>query len=149
MSTDSRNDPVASFNFEIQIDGIGLRAGFSEIGGLSTETEIIEYREGSDAENHVRKLNGKTKYTQVSLKRGYTPNGKELWAWRQSAINGTPERHGGTIILKDEAKNVALKWQFTDGWPSKWAGPAFNAKNNDVAIEELEICIEKLVLDEG
>jgi phage tail-like protein len=148
-STDSRNDPVASFNFEVQIDGIGLRAGFSEISGLSTETDIIEYREGSDAENHNRKLCGRDKVTNLALKRGYTPNGKELWAWRQAVINGMAERHGGTIILKDEAKNVALKWQFSEGWPSKWAGPAFNAKNNDVAIEEMEICIEKLVLDEG
>ena len=36
----SRNDPLASFN--LIITGENLRAGFSEVGGLATETDIIE-----------------------------------------------------------------------------------------------------------
>jgi len=47
--------------------------------------------------------------------------------------------------LLDEARQPALKWNFREGWPSKWEGPAFNAKNNDVAIETLEIAHEGLV----
>ena len=52
----SRNDPLASFNFIVKIENMEL--GFSEIGGLSTETDIIEYREGSE-EPHMRKLPGR------------------------------------------------------------------------------------------
>jgi phage tail-like protein len=61
-------------------------------------------------------------------------------------MDGKTQRLGGTITLLDEARKPALTWEFTEGWPSKWAGPAFNAKNNDVAIEELEICVEGLTL---
>jgi phage tail-like protein len=139
----SRNDPLASFNFIVIVED--MRAGFSEIGGLATETDIIEYREGSE-DITVRKIPGKRKYTNISLKRGYTPDGKDLWAWRKSVMDGRTQRKGGTISLLDESRKVALTWEFSEGWPSKWAGPAFNAKNNDVAIEEMEICVEGLAL---
>jgi phage tail-like protein len=139
----SRNDPLASFNFIVIVED--MRAGLSEIGGLSTETDIIEYREGSE-DITVRKIPGKRKYTNISLKRGYTPDGKDLWAWRKSVMDGKTQRKGGTISLLDESRKVALTWEFSEGWPSKWAGPAFNAKNNDIAIEEMEICVEGLAL---
>ena len=92
--TDQRNDPLASFNFILQIDKV--RVGFAEIGGLSTETDIIEYREGNE-DITVRKIPGKKKFTNLSLKRGYTPQGKELWQWRKSVLDGKTERRGGTI----------------------------------------------------
>jgi len=142
-SSASRNDPLASFNFIIKVDNIS--AGFSEVGGLATETDIIEYRTG-DADITVSKIPGKRKYTNISLKRGYTTNGKDLWAWRKTVMDGKTQRKGGTITLLDEARKPALTWEFADGWPSKWAGPALNAKNNEIAIEELEICIEGLTL---
>jgi phage tail-like protein len=143
-ATDKRLDPFTSFNFILQVDKV--RAGFSEIGGLATETDIIEYREGSE-DITVRKIPGKKKFTNISLKRGYTPQGKELWQWRKSVLDGKTERRGGTITLQDESKAPALVWRFSDGWPSKWTGPALNAKNNDIAIEEMEICVESLKLE--
>jgi phage tail-like protein len=142
-TTGSRNDPLASFNFIVKIENMEL--GFSEVGGLSTETNIIEYREGSE-EARPRKLPGQAKYTNINLKRGYTPNGKELWTWRKTVLDGKTQRKGGTITLLDEGRKPALVWEFSEGWPSKWNGPAMNAKNNDVAIEEMEICVERLAL---
>jgi len=139
----SRNDPLASFNFIVTVENV--RAGFMEISGLSTETNIIEYREGDDIPT-MSKQPGLAKYSNVVLKRGYTTDGKELFAWRKSVLDGKTQRRGGTITLLDEARQPALTWEFNDGWPSKWNGPAFNAKNNDIAIEEMEICIEGLTL---
>jgi phage tail-like protein len=139
----SRNDPLASFNFIVTVENV--RAGFMEISGLSTETNIIEYREGDDIPT-MSKQPGLAKYANIVLKRGYTTDGRELYAWRKSVIDGKTQRRGGTITLLDEARQPALTWEFNDGWPSKWNGPAFNAKNNDIAIEEMEICIEGLTL---
>jgi phage tail-like protein len=142
--TASRHDPLTSFNFIIDIQGI--RAGFAEVGGLTTETDVVEYREGNENIT-VRKIPGKAKYTNISLKRGYTPDGKDLWEWRKSVIEGRTERRSGTITLLDEARQPAKVWHFYEAWPNKWAGPAFNAKNNDIAIEEMEIAHEGLVLE--
>jgi phage tail-like protein len=138
-----RNDPLASFNFIVTIENI--RAGFTEISGLSTESNIIEYREGDDIPT-MTKLPGLLKYTNIVLKRGYTTDGKELFAWRKTVLDGKTERRGGTITLLNEARQPALTWEFNDGWPSKWEGPAMNAKNNDIAIEVLEICHEGCTL---
>jgi hypothetical protein len=64
MPTASRNDPYAGFNFLVEINGIPA-AGFSECSGLATDTEVIEYREGSDPANTVRKLPGITRYSPI------------------------------------------------------------------------------------
>ena len=42
-----RNDPFAQFNFIVEIDGIAS-AGFTEVSGMNTESDIIEYREGNE-----------------------------------------------------------------------------------------------------
>lgn len=139
----SRNDPLTSFNFIVTVEN--MRAGFSEVGGLSSETDIIEYREGNE-NIFSRKLPGKTKHSNISLKRGYTADSKDLVAWRKTVTDGKTVRKGGTITLLNEARQPALTWEFSDGWPSKLAGPAMNAKTNEVAIEEMEICFEKLAL---
>jgi len=144
MATAARRDPLASFNFIIDIEGI--RAGFSEVTGLMTETDIIEYREGTE-DITVRKLPGKRKQTNINLKRGFTTNGKDLWEWRKSVIEGRTKRMSGTITLLDEGRKPAMVWHFYEAWPNKWGGPAFNAKNNDIAIEEFELAHEGLVLE--
>jgi len=142
-STSSRNDPFTSFNFIVDIQG--MKAGFAEVGGLATETDIIEYREGNE-DITVRKIPGKRKYTNLTFKRGFT-NSKELWEWRKKVIDGKTQRLPGTITLLDEARKPVLVWKFYEGWPSKWAGPAFNAKNNEIAIEEMDIAVEGLELE--
>lgn len=141
--TGDRKDPFGAFNFLVEIDGV-TTAGFSEVSGLTSETDVIEYRTGAE-DITVRKIPGLRKYTNIVLKRGYT-QGKELWEWRKRVIEGRTERQSGAIVLLDEGRSPALRWNFREGWPSKWEGPSFNAKNNEVAIESLEIAVEHLEL---
>jgi phage tail-like protein len=143
MATADRNDPYSAFNFKIEIDGVTV-AGFSECTGLTTESDHIEYRTGAE-DITVRKLPGLRKYPNIVLKRGFTTS-HELWDWRKKVIDGKTDRRSGSITLLDEARQKALEWKFTAGWPSKWEGPTLNAKNNEVAIETLEIIHEGLVL---
>jgi phage tail-like protein len=143
VATGDRNDPYSAFNFIVEIDGVVV-GGFAECGGLVTETDVIEYREGNE-DITKRKLPGQDKYNNITLKRGYTAS-RVLWEWRKLTITGHTQRKSGTIQLLDEARQPALKWNFREGWPSKWEGPALNAKNNEVAIESLEIAHEGLEL---
>ena len=143
-ATGSRNDPYSAFNFLVEIDGVTV-AGFSECSGLSAETDAIEYRTGAE-DITVRKLPGLAKYSNITLKRGFTQS-KELWNWRKSVIDGATQRQSGTIVLLDEGRKPALRFNFREGWPRKWDGPTFNAKTNEVAIETLEIAHEGLKLE--
>jgi phage tail-like protein len=140
----TRNDPYGQFNFQVKIDGIVV-AGFSEVSGLTTDTNIIEYRQGSENVETVRKLPGLMKYNNIVLKRGWTADTK-LWTWRKSVIDGKTQRKTGSIVLLDESRSPALSWEFREGWPSKWEGPALNAKTSEVAIETLEIANEGIEL---
>jgi phage tail-like protein len=143
MATGDRIDPFAQYNFLVKIDDV-VRAGFTEVGGLTTEQDVIEYREGSDSAT-VKKLPGLRKYSNITLKRGFTTD-KELWNWRKSTIDGATQRRTGSIVLLDEGRNEALRWNFSEGWLCKWEGPALNATTNEAAIESLEICHEGLEL---
>jgi phage tail-like protein len=144
MATGDRKDPYRGFNFRVEIDGITVGA-FSDVSGLSSDGDIVEYREGTDRQLHVRKLMGLRKFSNIMLKRGYTDN-RELWNWRNNIVNGTPDRRNGAIVLMDEERNDMLRWEFEGGWIHKIDGPTFNAKGNDVTIESLEIVIESLAL---
>jgi phage tail-like protein len=142
--TGDRRDPYSAFNFLVEVDGVTV-AGFSECSGLNTETDPIEYRNG-DEEITVRKLPGLKKFTNISLKRGFTDS-SELWEWRKKVMDGQTERQSGSIVLLNEAREPALRWTFREGWPSKLEGPSLNAKNNEAAIEALEICHEGLAME--
>jgi phage tail-like protein len=142
----ARDDPFKGFNFLVEIDGITV-AAFSEVSGLSSETDVIEYRTGSDKLNAVRKLPGLTKYANIVLKRGVTRD-NELWQWRKAIEQGTPDRRSGAIVLLDDERNPVRRWRFTDGWPATLEGPELNAKANEVAIETIEIAHEGLTLDD-
>ncbi len=138
-----RTDPFAAFNFVVEIDGMA-KAGFSECSGLSTETDVIEYRTG-EMTNTFTKIPGLDKYANIVLKRGFTDN-KDLWTWRKQVIDGKTQRKSGAIVLNDESGKEALRWNFRLGWPRKWDGPTLSGKTNEVAIETLEIAHEGLSL---
>ena len=138
-----RRDPFAAFRFALEIDGV--IAGFSEISGVNNENDKIEYREGVEGPT-VRKLPGLKKFGDITLKRGFTDNG-DLWTWRKTVLDGAAERRSGSIVLRDEGGNDVLRWNFQEAWPSKYSAPAFNAKTNEVAIEELVLQVEYLELD--
>jgi phage tail-like protein len=137
----TRVDPYRGYNFLVEIDGI-TQAGFQECGGLDTSTDPVDYREGTDAP-HVRKLTGLNKYSPISLKRGIT-DADELFKWRQTVVDGKTERKNGSIVLLDEAGTEKLRWNFSQAWPSKWTGPAFNSTGSSVAIETLELTHEEV-----
>jgi phage tail-like protein len=141
----TRVDPFRGFNFRVELDNTSV-ASFREAGGLSMTTDSVDYREGNDVPLSVRKLTGLSKPTgHITLKRGFTKN-QDLWKWYKNILNGVPDRRNGSIVLQDEQHNDVLRWNFENGWICKWEGPAMNATSNDVAIESIEICHERVEL---
>ena len=133
-----RVDPYKNFNFRVEIDGIPS-AGFSEVTGLSSEVECIEYREGGDLT--VRKLVGLRKYSNIVLKRGVTKSA-DLQNWHRNVLNGVTDRRNGSVILLDDERNEVVRWNFFNAFPRKWDGPHLKGDGNEVAIESLELCVE-------
>jgi phage tail-like protein len=142
MSPATRTDPYLASNFRVEIQGIPT-ASFSEVSGLEVEIAAIEYRNGNDTPGSVRKLPGFNKVADVTLKRGITQD-LSLWNWINSVIQGNASRQDVSIVLQDELHNDVARWNLFNAWPCKWSGPALNAKSNEVAMETLVICYERL-----
>jgi phage tail-like protein len=145
MANDQRIDPFRAFNFVLEIDNIA-RGAFSEVGGLTAEGDSVDYREGSDLQSNVRKLVGMRKYTNLTLKRGYTPD-KSLWQWYTNIVNGVADRRNVTITLMNERREPVLRWHAENAWINKIEGPSFKASGNDVAMESVELVHEGLTLE--
>jgi phage tail-like protein len=145
MSPATRTDPYLAGNFLVSIDGIIAEGAFSEVCGLEASIDIVEYRSGNSPEIHAEKLPGLRKYTNITLKRGFTSD-TSLWNWFKSVTNGNESRTTVKITLRDQADNPVLVWQLTDAWPCRWTGPALCADSSEVAIESIEICYEELIL---
>jgi phage tail-like protein len=145
MATDQRNDPYRAYNFVLEIDNVP-KGAFAEVGGLTAEGDSVDYREGTDLQANVRKLMGLRKYTNLTLKRGYTQD-KALWAWYTNVMNGLPDRRNVTIVLMNERREPVLRWHAENAWINKIEGPAMKASSNDVAMESVELVHEGLTLE--
>jgi phage tail-like protein len=66
----------------------------------------------------------------------------ELWEWRQQVTEGKVQRRNGSIVLLDDVGEEKARWNFREGWPTKWTGTIFNATGTEVAVETLEISHE-------
>ena len=148
-----RTAPYGAFNFLVNLNGpVGADealGGFSDVSGLGTEITVAEYRNGNDPENHVRKVPGVHKVSDVTLKRGIVNSG-DLWEWIENTRRtGVAAQRTVTITLRDEASTPVQTWTLRGVIPLKYTGPTLAAKGGgDVAMEELVLSAEALVLGE-
>lgn len=133
-------DHIGNYNFKVEIEGVTVGA-FQEVGGLEVIVEVVEFQDGDDL--RLRKRPGGTSYSNIVLKRGYTAT-NELWAWMETVIDGPVERKAGSIILLDDALNEIIRYNFYEGWPCRWKGLVLDGLSTGVAVEELEIAVEKI-----
>jgi phage tail-like protein len=145
MATAERRDPYRTFNFQLEIDGVPLGA-FSEVSGLTAEGDAVDYREGTDLQPNVRKLTGLRKYTNITLKRGYTQD-QSLWRWYGNIVNGQADRRNVTIVLMNEARQPVVRWHAENAWVNKIEAPSFKAAGNEIAMESVELVHEGLTID--
>ena len=142
MATGGRSDPLVSYHFHVEIDGI-TQAQFKECSGLGSSSDVVEYKESVKGATVYRKQPGALKWNDITLKRGIS-GVMELWNWRKQIEQGkiAEARKNGSIVLYDQADKEIARWNFKDGWPSKLSGPSVKADSSDVAIEELTITHE-------
>lgn len=138
------NQPLPKFHF--QVDWGGARMGFTEVSGLDFETEVIEYREGTDKKYNKTKQPGLTKYANITLKRGTFKGDNDYYEWwKTNYICG--EKRDITISLLDEEHKPVITWKAISAWPKKVESTDLKASSNDVAIETMELVHEGLVVE--
>jgi phage tail-like protein len=138
MATGHRVDPYAAFAFKVEVDGV-VHGAFTDVGGLDTTIEVTEFAEGGHRPS--KKLPGKVKYSNITLKYGLTDD-MFFSDWIRDAANGNIRRLGGSIIVLDLQGNEKVRWNFREAWPTSWKGPTLAAKGNEYAIEEIDLAHE-------
>lgn len=136
-----------NYNFLLEIGGITANektivGGFKTMSGMASETEIIEFKQGNDMV--VRKKPGRTTYTNIVLERGYTAT-DDLWKWRKNIEDGNIDRRAGTItVLDNDGEQIVAQFNFYEAWPAKWTVPEVDSDQSGMAIEKIEIAVEKI-----
>ena len=136
-------DPLLGFNFLLELEGT-IAGYFTECSGVGSEHEIVEHKV-VDSQGHevVRKIPGRLKWTDVTLKRGVTSD-LQIWEWRDQVVKGQVKdaRKNATITMLDREYNAVARWHFTNAWPSKVTGPSFKSDDNNIGVEEVALVHE-------
>ncbi len=142
--------PLPKFHFEVTVDGVDLKGGFTEVSGLDVETEPLEYRSGDMKQFSKIKMAGMQKYSNITMKRGTFRERKGFAEWWNSAVkqaDKTQYQHLVTITLKDESGNDAVVWKATNAFPLKVQSTDLKADGNEIAIESIELAHEGLTIE--
>ena len=146
-----RDTPYGAFNFLVDFGGespTSPQGGFSDVSGLGAEITLMEYRQGNDRENRVRKIPGMHKAADVTFKRGVM-GVKNFWTWVQITRRSPNTARNLSITLNDEQGIPVQRWKLLNARPMKWTGPTLAAKGgSDVAMEELIVASEGFEFDD-
>ena len=109
--------PLPSFYFKVSVTDVG-DISCSEVSGLETEYDMIEYRAGDSPIFTKQKMPGKRKASDVTI------------------------RATVTISLLDESGSPVKTWELANAWPKKITVEGFKADGNTAAIETLILAHE-------
>jgi phage tail-like protein len=146
-----RDLPYAQFNFLVDLgtgETEGPRAGFQECSEIGMAVDVIEYRNGNDRENNVRKLTGLARTSDVTLRRGIIGS-LDLYDWLNQIRNGDQGAVRTVLIhLQNEDHTAVVQtWRLLRARIVKHVSGPFNAKGTDVAMEELTLAYDRLELE--
>jgi phage tail-like protein len=111
---------------------------FQTVSGLSVEYDMEEFKEGGE-NRFVHKLPVRTKYADMVLKRGMLTD-SEVIKWCLKAFREREfEPADVTVILMNEKSEPLRTWKVAHAIPKKWLVSDFNANENAVVIETLEL----------
>jgi phage tail-like protein len=125
--------------------------GFAEVGGLDSELEIEEYREGGrNIGPHRFPRWGR--YPRLVFRRGVTDS-TFLWDWWADVITHSftlamtkaPPRRNGVILVEGMNHAAVAGWFFANALPERLVGPGLHARSSEIAIETLELTHEGLL----
>ncbi|WP_406191534.1 MULTISPECIES: phage tail protein [unclassified Streptomyces] len=138
------HDAITASRFAVVIDGYEI-ASFSELSGIVTEVEPVDYLSSSDKEIIFKKLPGKAKPPTVVLKRGKT-SGLELWSWHQTVLLGdlTAARKSASLVMYSSDGTPVARYYLQNAWPSKLEVGALRAGSSEVLMETVTLVCEHL-----
>ena len=146
-----RERPYAQFNFLVDL-GTGTtdgpQAGFQECSEIALSVDVIEYRNGNERENGVRKLTGLARYPDVTLRRGIIGS-LDLYQWLNDIRDGNQAAYRTVRVqlVTEDHTSVVQEWRLLRARIIKHVSGPLNARGSNVAMEELTLAYERLEME--
>ena len=104
----------------------GAELGLAQVGALTS------------------RLDGDRQTDPIVLRRAVSGSPR-LWEWHRAARHGKEARRDVVVELCDETgERVVARWVLVGATPVRWTAAALDANAHDVAMEEIELTIERL-----
>jgi phage tail-like protein len=130
-------DPAFVF---VEVDGVS-RGAFAGIDGPGLEIDVVEFREGGD-EGPARKLPGRTKYLNITLKRGWVA-ASYFEDWIQQVSAGEEGfRKNVDIVIANRAGREIGRYSLINAWPAKWTLTNLPDDDSTTLFEEVTLTTE-------
>lgn len=140
--------PPVGFYFRVEfvgIDGAGadtVDSNFQEVSGLTTDVEVEKVQEGG-VNDFQHPLPKPAKYPNLVLKRGMLVD-SQLVDWLRNAMeNFVFEPKDLNVVLMNPKGEPLMSWAFLNAWPVKWDISGFNAQDNAIVAETIELTYQK------
>lgn len=139
--------PLLKFSYLVEWGG--ERVGFTEVTGIESSTEPIEYREGSSPVASKLKMPGMITYSNITLKRGTFAQDSEFHRWFATHQFNSTERRDLTIKLLNDALEPVMTWRAMNCFVVKYTASELKADTNEVAVEAIEVATDRMELMEN
>jgi phage tail-like protein len=136
--------PLLKFSFLVEWGG--ERVGFTEVTGIESSTEVIEYREGASPVAAKQKMPGMLTNSNLTLKRGTFAADSEFHQWFATHQFNATERRDLTIKLLNEVLEPVMTWRAMNCFVVKYTASELKADANEVAVETIEVATEAISL---
>ncbi|GGR92933.1 phage tail protein [Deinococcus sedimenti] len=127
---------LSNHRYHVAIDGLE-QAAFSEVSGLTIETETMDFIEGG-VNDRVLRLPVRSKVGNLTLKRGVVA-GQKLLQWHLNIVQGYLDVRNVTVTVYQTSGAVLTRFELLQAYPVKWSGPQFTGNGDAVAVETLEL----------
>lgn len=156
--------PLPAFYFTVKINGCDEDIAFQEVSGIESSLKTEPYIEGGS--NHIYHLPTSQPSSNLTLKRAITSQDSKLIQWCNNVMQPFTSNSIKTSTIEISLMNVVdsamfgslfsdqenyirdyepcITWIFFNTYPVKVKVDNFNAMENKVAIEEIELCYSRM-----
>ena len=141
--------PPVSFYFAVKVLGnqrspwvqTDIDGSFQEVSGLDRELEVQSVAEGGE-NRFTHQLPKRGKHPNLVLKRGLVTLKSSLADWAETTVGSDfskpldPRTMQVTLL---GLKGPLVVWTIVNAFPVKWSTSSFNATENKIVVETLEM----------
>lgn len=142
--------PPVGFHFKVEFSGIGNDndCRFQSVSGLNVEYDTESFKEGGE-NRFEHKLPVRTKFADISLKRGMLTDSGVI-KWCMKAFREREFKPADVYITLLNEKHTGIKtWHLRKAWPRKWSVSDFNAQENSIVVETLDLSYTYFTVNDG